>query len=84
LGAPRAIQASLAPKSATAPIAMSLAEKNGGIPTLMAALVIATGIFGAVTVTPLMNHQLQEFRHRALCLSRVTCPCIVSSQIDIR
>jgi predicted murein hydrolase (TIGR00659 family) len=55
MGAPRAIQASLAPKSVTAPIAMSLAEQAGGIPTLTAALVIATGIFGAVTVTPLMN-----------------------------
>jgi predicted murein hydrolase (TIGR00659 family) len=55
LGAPRAIQVSLAPKSVTTPIAMSLAEQNGGIPTLTAALVIATGIFGAVIVTPLMN-----------------------------
>jgi putative effector of murein hydrolase len=55
LGARRAIPASLAPKLVTAPIAMSLAEQNGGIPTLTAALVIATGIFGAVTVTPLMN-----------------------------
>jgi predicted murein hydrolase (TIGR00659 family) len=55
LGAPRAIQVSLAPKSVTTPIAMSLAEQAGGIPTLAAAFVIATGIFGAVTVTPLMN-----------------------------
>jgi len=66
LGAPRAIQASLAPKSATAPIAMSLAEQNGGIPTLMAALVIATGIFGAVTVTPLMNALASAITPRAV------------------
>ncbi|MBY0611778.1 MAG: LrgB family protein [Beijerinckiaceae bacterium] len=55
LGAPPEIVASLAPKSVTAPIAMSLSASTGGIPTLTAVLVIATGIFGAMTVTPLMN-----------------------------
>lgn len=55
LGAPRDLLVSLAPKSVTTPIAMGLAETLGGIPTLTAVLVIATGIFGAVTVTPLMN-----------------------------
>lgn len=37
----------LAPKSATAPVAMGIAEKLGGLPSLTAVLVIATGIFGA-------------------------------------
>ncbi len=55
LGAPIAILASLAPKSVTTPIAMSLAEANGGIPTLTAVFVMLTGIVGAVIVTPLMN-----------------------------
>jgi predicted murein hydrolase (TIGR00659 family) len=55
LGAPRDIVASLAPKSVTAPIAMSLAETIGGIPTLTAVLVILTGIFGATIVTPWLN-----------------------------
>jgi predicted murein hydrolase (TIGR00659 family) len=55
MGAPTAILASLAPKSATTPIAMSLAAANGGIPALTAVFVIITGIFGAVVVTPLMN-----------------------------
>jgi len=55
LGAPREILASLAPKSVTTPIAMSLAQSLGGIPTLTTALVIATGVFGAIIVTPLMN-----------------------------
>lgn len=54
-GAPREILASLAPKSATSPIAMGLAERLGGIPTLTAVLVITTGIIGALVVTPLMN-----------------------------
>ncbi len=54
-GAPREILASLAPKSVTAPIAMELAKSLGGIPALAAVLVIATGITGAIIVTPLMN-----------------------------
>ena len=55
LGAPPAIIVSLAPKSVTAPIAMSLSEALGGIPTLTAVAVVATGIFGATIVTPLMD-----------------------------
>lgn len=46
---------SLAPKSATAPVAIGIAEAIGGIPTLTAVLVIFTGVIGAVTVTPLLN-----------------------------
>ena len=55
LGMPVALLASLAPKSVTTPIAMSLAKANGGIPALAAVFVILTGVFGAVVVTPLMN-----------------------------
>jgi len=54
-GAPRAIVASLATKSTTAPIAMALSESLGGIPALAAVLVVMTGILGSVIVTPLMN-----------------------------
>ena len=55
LGAPRDVLASLAPKSVTAAVAMAVAERLGGQPSLTAALVIMTGIIGAVMVTPLMN-----------------------------
>lgn len=48
-GASLATQLSLAPKSVTTPIAMGVAERIGGIPSLTAALVIATGILGAVS-----------------------------------
>lgn len=48
LGASRATVLSLAPKSTTTPIAMGIAEKIGGLPSLTAALVILTGILGAV------------------------------------
>ncbi len=53
LGAPPEIIVSLAPKSVTTPIAMSLAAALGGIPSLTAVLVIATGICGAMMLTPL-------------------------------
>ncbi|WP_370193682.1 LrgB family protein [Aurantimonas coralicida] len=38
---------SMAPKSVTAPVAMGIAEKLGGLPSLTAVFVIATGILGA-------------------------------------
>ncbi len=52
LGAsPETVQ-SLAPKSVTTPIAMAIAEKTGGLPSLTAALVILTGILGSVLAGP--------------------------------
>jgi len=55
LGAPKVVLISLAPKSVTAGVAMAVSDSLGGLPPLTAALVIATGIIGAVVVTPLMN-----------------------------
>ncbi|WP_136685172.1 LrgB family protein [Falsirhodobacter xinxiangensis] len=49
------ILASLAPKSATAPVAIGISETIGGLPTLTAVLVLLTGMIGAITVTPMMN-----------------------------
>ena len=48
LGASDTTLLSLVPKSVTAPIAMGITEKLGGIPSLTAVLVILTGISGAV------------------------------------
>lgn len=48
LGAKKATLLSLAPKSVTTPIAMGIAEKIGGLPSLTAVLVVTTGILGAV------------------------------------
>ena len=48
LGGSLATVLSLAPKSVTTPIAMGIAEKIGGLPSLTAVLVISTGIIGAV------------------------------------
>jgi predicted murein hydrolase (TIGR00659 family) len=48
LGASRPTLVSLAPKSVTAAVAMGIAEKLGGLPSLTAPLVVLTGILGAV------------------------------------
>lgn len=48
LGASDTTLLSLVPKSVTAPIAMGITEKLGGLPSLTAVLVILTGISGAV------------------------------------
>jgi predicted murein hydrolase (TIGR00659 family) len=48
LGASETTLLSLAPKSVTTPIAMGIAEKMGGIPSLAAVLVILTGVSGSV------------------------------------
>ena len=52
---PREIILSLLPKSATAGVAMAISQPLGGNPSLTAVFVIATGIVGALLVTPLMN-----------------------------
>lgn len=46
---------SLAPKSATMPIAMAVAERFGGLPSLAAAAVAVTGITGTIMARPLLN-----------------------------
>ncbi|AKU13161.1 hypothetical protein AzCIB_3268 [Azoarcus sp. CIB] len=48
LGASRESVMSMAPKSVTMPIAMGVAERLGGLPSLTAVLVMSTGILGAV------------------------------------
>jgi predicted murein hydrolase (TIGR00659 family) len=55
LGAPPEIIRSVAPKSVTTPIAMGVAEILGGLPSLTAAVVIATGILGAVLGPPFLK-----------------------------
>jgi predicted murein hydrolase (TIGR00659 family) len=55
LGASRETLVSLAPKSVTTPIAMGIAEKLGGLPSLTAVLVVSTGIVGAVLARGTLN-----------------------------
>ncbi len=55
LGADAQTLVSLAPKSVTAPVAMGISEKLGGLPSLTAVLVVSTGILGAVLGTGLFR-----------------------------
>lgn len=55
LGASRETLLSLAPKSVTTPIAMGIAEKIGGLPSLTAVFVLLTGMTGAIIARPLLN-----------------------------
>ncbi|MDB6455173.1 LrgB family protein [Falsirhodobacter sp. 20TX0035] len=63
------ILASVAPKAATAPVAMGIAETLGGIPPLTAGLVILTGMTGAILVSPLMNAlRIRDWRARGFAV----------------
>ena len=64
LGASSETVRSMAPKSVTTPIAMGVAEHIGGIPSLTAALVVLTGIFGAMSF-PLLFRLLRIADHPA-------------------
>ncbi|MCW2779022.1 MAG: putative effector of murein hydrolase transrane protein [Frankiales bacterium] len=55
LGAPEVLVLSLAPKSATTPVAIALSADAGGAPALTAALVILTGIGAAVAGPALLD-----------------------------
>jgi predicted murein hydrolase (TIGR00659 family) len=55
LGVSRPVLLSLAPKSATSPVAMGVAEQIGGVPSLTAVLVILTGVIGAVLAPGLLR-----------------------------
>jgi putative effector of murein hydrolase len=64
-GVPKDVLISLAPKSVTAAVAMSIADHLGGMPALTAVLVAITGVLGAVIATPLMNAmRLQDYAAR--------------------
>lgn len=63
------LMASLAPKSATAAVAIGISEENGGSPTLTAMMVLATGLIGAAVATPILNLlRIKDWRARGLAV----------------
>ena len=70
LGGSRESLMSLAPKSVTTPIAMGVAERIGGLPSLTAVLVISTGIIGAVFGRSLYQrlHVIQDHAVRGFAI----------------
>ncbi|MGY4106222.1 LrgB family protein [Aeromonas encheleia] len=55
MGADPALLASLATKSITTPLAMSVSQSLGGIPAIAAAMVVIVGIIGALIGYPLLK-----------------------------
>ncbi|MBU6261235.1 MAG: LrgB family protein, partial [Burkholderiales bacterium] len=55
LGLGPALLRSLAPKSVTAPVAMGIAERLGGVPALAAVFAVVTGMVGALTARYLFD-----------------------------
>ncbi|MEW5926279.1 MAG: LrgB family protein [Gemmatimonadota bacterium] len=55
LGASPEVVRSLAPRSVTTPIAIEIARRAGGIPSLSAVVVILSGVFGAIVGPPLLR-----------------------------
>jgi putative effector of murein hydrolase len=69
LGAAPQTVLSMAPKSVTTPIAMGVAEQVGGLPSLTAALVLITGISGAVVGPWVLDRlKIRDARARGLAL----------------
>ena len=55
MGADPALLASIATKSITTPLAMSVSQSLGGIPAIAAAVVVVVGILGALVGYPLLK-----------------------------
>ena len=55
LGLPDEVLRSLAPKSVTAPVAMGIAERMGGVPALSAVFAVLTGMVGALSAKYLFD-----------------------------
>jgi predicted murein hydrolase (TIGR00659 family) len=72
LGASHDVLLSLTPKSVTTPIALSVSESIGAIPSLTAAFVLITGVVGAVVAEPLfrlMNEKDDGIKGMAIGIS---------------
>jgi predicted murein hydrolase (TIGR00659 family) len=69
LGAAPEVTASLAPRSVTTPVAMGIAERIGGLPSLTAVVVILSGIIGAA-LGPLALDlvRVKDWRARGLAI----------------
>lgn len=69
LGGSHALEATMAPKSTTTPIAIALAQSAGGIPALAAVVTVLTGVLGAVVGPWLLDRaRIDDPRIRGLAL----------------
>ena len=71
-GLPESVVMSLAPKSVTAPVAMGIADRVGGIPALAAVFAVLTGVIGALSGKSLFDRLgLSDWRIRGFALGTV-------------
>ncbi|MEM7795466.1 MAG: LrgB family protein [Cyanobacteria bacterium P01_C01_bin.118] len=69
LGAETVSLVSIAPKSVTAPVAMSISDQLGGLPSLTAVIVILTGIMGSMFGPMILNLlKIQDSSVRGLAM----------------
>ncbi|MBV9890242.1 MAG: LrgB family protein [Rhizobacter sp.] len=72
-GLPAEVVKSLAPKSVTAPVAMGIAERLGGVPALAAVFAVLTGLVGALSARYLFNAlRVREWPIRGFALGTVS------------
>ena len=69
LGAAPEVVASLAPRSVTTPVAMGIAERIGGLPSLTAVVVILSGIVGAALGPVVLDRVgVRDWRARGIAI----------------
>lgn len=72
-GGGEVLEATLAPKAATTPVAIALSERIDGLPPLTAALAIVVGLLGAVAGPAVMTLlRIREPRARGIALGAVS------------
>ncbi|WP_338748103.1 LrgB family protein [Janibacter alittae] len=73
LGGDRALELTVAPKSATTPVAIGIAEQIGGVPALVAVFTMLAGLLGAVVGPGLLDRlRIRDHRVRGLALGAVS------------
>ncbi|MFC5731115.1 MULTISPECIES: LrgB family protein [Nocardioides] len=73
LGADDLLERTIAPKAATTPVAIAVADAAGGVPSLAAVFAIAVGILGAVAGPAVLNLlRIRDRRARGLAVGAVS------------
>lgn len=73
LGGDRDLELTMAPKSATTPIAIGITEQIGGITALVAVFTIVAGILGAVAAPTVLNLlRIRDRRARGMAIGAVS------------
>lgn len=73
LGGDRDLELTMAPKSATTPIAIQITDHVGGVPALVAVFTVTAGILGAIAAPTVLNWlRVRDHRARGLAMGAVS------------